>query len=277
MILDPLSYNLISGATAGYPGSVNTIGLSTGTIYGFRVSSGTAITSPAPPPYITQLPPASSIATTAYVNSADVSLNQDLQLTNGQYQTVGTGAGTGYKNYTTYYYGAGLLNTLNYSGITNTGYRYSQFSFKAATNTSPFTFIQFNVNNISQTITFPGGDTTKPTVGSTRLYFYYRVEDAANYGTFSASYINTTWLDANNTSPTVLNSSNYYNYTTYPVLSAGNAGTPNTFSGGTYTINCLCNALNVTAGNNYYVYFRVAAPMNEDFWFSNVSAQFTSS
>ena len=274
MILDPLSYDLVSGSTAGYPSSVATIGLNTGTIYGFRVSSGAAITSPAPPPYITQLPPASSIATTPYDNSANLTANQDLQLTNGQYQTKGTGAGTGYKNYTPYYYGPSQLNTLNYSGITNTGYRYSTFSFKVATNTSPFVFVQFKVNGISQTITFQNSDVTRPAVGSTRLYFYYRVEDADNFSSFDLTHVNTNWLDAINTVPPELNQSNYYNLD-YPAVSAGNANTPNTFIGGTYTINCLSIPINVTLSDNYYVYFRVCAPMNEDFWFSNVSAQFT--
>jgi hypothetical protein len=248
--------------------------LNTGTIYGFRVSSGTAITSPAPPPYITQLPPASSIATTPYDNSANLTANQDLQLTNGQYQTKGTGAGTGYKNYTPYYYSPSQLNTLNYSAIANTGYRYATFSFKIATNTSPFVFVQFKVNGISQTITFQNGDVTKPIVGSTRLYFYYRVEDADNISSFSISYVNTNWLDATNTAPPQVNQSNYYN-PDYPAVSAGNANTPNTFIGGTYTINCLSIPINVTSSDNYYVYFRVCAPMNENFWFSNVSAQFT--
>jgi len=195
-------------------------------------------------------------------------------LTNGQYQTKGTGTGTGYLNYSTYYYNAGLLNSLNYSGISASGYRYSTFTFKAAIGAA-YTHIQFVVSGISQTIYFPGGDQTAPTVGSTRLYFYYRVEDADNYSTFNASYVNTTWLDATNTSNPVLSSGNYYNYTTYPVLSARNGSIDSPFSGTTYTINCNLNSLTVVGGNNYYIYFRVCAPMNENFWFSNVTAQFT--
>jgi len=263
MILDTATNTLVT--SSAYPATILTIGLASSQ-FGFRINSGSVS---AGPPFTTALPPASVAATTAYDNSVSLVSNQDLQICAGFYQTK-TGNANGYLNYGTYY-----LNTLDYSGISATGYRFATFSFKAAQNTSPFTFIQFKLNGVQQSITFPASDVTKPTVGSTRLYFYYRVEDGNASTNFGAAYRNTTWLDATNTSAPLLNSSTYFDTT--KVLSAANSSTPNTFASQTYTINCSCNSLTVGASDNIYVYFRISVPMNETFAFSSVSCQFTSS
>jgi hypothetical protein len=264
-ILDQPSYNLITGAT--YPGSPQSIGVNT-TQYGFRISSGTT-PGPGGDTRTTALPPpSSSFVDTSYNNATSLVVDasmQDLQIANGQYQTNGTGAGSGYKNYTTYYYGPTQLNTLNYTTIGATGYRYAQFSFKVASS-GTYTNLQFLVTGISQTITFTG---SQPFVGSTRLYFYYRIEQTSTYNQFGASYPNTTWLDATSLSNPQVTSGNYYD--TSQVINAGNNSS---FGSGTYTINSLMVGLTVST-SDVYVYFRVAAPMNEDFWFTNVQAQFT--
>jgi phage terminase large subunit-like protein len=265
IIYDPLSYNLIM--SSAYPSAINTIGLASSN-YGFRISSGSVS---AGPPFTTTLS-GSVVALTAYDNTQSLNDNQDLQICAGYYQTK-TGNSNGYLNYGTYYYSPSALNILDYSGISETGYRFATFSFKADQNTSPFTFIQFTINGVQQPIIFPGGDPTKPTVGSSRLYFYYRIEDADASTSFDASHRNTTWLDATNTSAPLLNSSTYYDTT--KVLSAANSGTSNTFSSNTYTINCLCNSLTVGSYDTIYVYFRICAPMNETFSFSSISSQFT--
>ena len=200
---------------------------------------------------------------------SNTNYGQDLQIANGYYQTYGPSANSsnGYLNYTSYLYGFNTNNTLDYSTISNSGYRYATFAFKVASSGSQYTGITFILNNVAQTVNL--SNPSAPTIGSSRLYFYYRVEDATNYGSFSASYRNTTWIDPVNVGGTTVNSSNYYQISSTP-LSAGNTAS---FANNTYTIGCVCNGLTVNSGDTIYVYFRVCAPMSENFWFSYVTAR----
>ena len=273
-IMDQPSYDLLTGSTVGYPASIQSmIFTSTAYVYGYRISSGTT-PGPGGNTTTTTLPPASStFVTTAYNNATSLVVDasmQDLQMANGQYQTKGTGTGSGYKNYTTYLYGPTQTNTLNYSTISATGYRYAQFSFNVTPSATTYTAIRFIVNGISQTVNLTGG--LSPTVGSgpTALFFYYRIEQSSTYTSFSASYPNTTWINVGSNANPVLGATNYYNTT--QVVNGGNIMS---FSGTTLTINAQLFQLTVPTGtNDIYVYFRVAAPMNENFWFTNVQASF---
>jgi hypothetical protein len=204
--------------------------------------------------------------------------NIDLQICNGYYRTKkgisATSGGSnpvGYLDYSNYFYDLNTQNTVNYSTISETtGYRYATFSFKAAQNTAPYTKIQFSINGAS-TITIPQ-DATKPTIGSTRLYCYYRIENGdlpASYGlTFPK---NTTWFDALDNS-TPLSTNNYFNNEIVP---SAKGSTTNVYDGNAYTINCDCPSLVVGSTDNIYVYFMICAPMKEQFSFSSVSSKFT--
>lgn len=241
--------------------------------YGWRLGSQTATTygSPNSSAYVYTLPPGASYGQTIYDNSVLLTAtnNGDLQRVNGKYLTKGSSS-TAYLNYTSYYRTTTLFNTANYAGITATGYRYATFAWKVTNNTSNYTKVQFIINGISASISNPNG---LPTVGSTRLYLYYRVEDVANYGTMTATYRNTTWLDIN----AVTNPVSGTNYYTTTILDAKDTavGKDNSFSGGQYVVNGVTPSFNCLSGDNLLVYFRVCAPMNENFDFSSVQCNLT--
>ena len=271
MIIDYPTYSLIN--SSNYPTSVPTIGTSSA-LECCRIASLTAVTL-GTSSYVTTLPP-SQVNATTYVYDQTQSIlpsntnyGQDLQISNGYYQTYGpsVNSSNGYLNYNSYLYGFNINNTLDYSTISNTGYRYATFAFQVATSSSQYTGITFTLNNVAQTVNLT--NKSAPIIGSSRLYFYYRVEDATNYSSFSSSYRNTTWIDAVNVGGTTVNSSNYYQISSTP-LSGGNTSS---FTNNIYTIGSICNALTVNSGDSIYVYFRVCAPMSENFWFSYVTAQ----
>lgn len=266
MFIDKNSYDLITG-NALYPLTLSnqTIGLNSSK-YGFRISS--AIASGSAP--FTYLP--ASLSTTAFSNTSSLTGNEDLLIYDGLYRTRGADAtATGYIPYGSYVYTSApntvTSNTVDYSGILAVGYRYATFCFKVAAGS--YDYIQFKVNNCS-TVGSLNGDSSLPIAGSTRLYFYYKVEDAAATTPVSGG-ISTTWLDATSSENLIkVNTNNFYNNT---VLSARNSAS---YVNPTYTINCFCPSFTVLA-QNVNVYFRICAPMNETFSFQSVSAQFTTS
>jgi hypothetical protein len=234
-----------------------------------RVSSGTVSGSATTEPYL-YLP--TSINTTAYDQAQNLITNQDLQIANGLYQTK-AGSPNAYLNYTPTYYGPTSQNLYDYSNnssIPPTGYRYATFCLRPEVNNDEsYVRIQFQINNVQQTIAYQNGDGQLPMVGSSRLYFYYRIKDNRS-DTYSSSFMNTPWFDATKISD--FDVMTFFNNSL--VLSAGNGSV---YSGNTYTINCKVPQLTVRTAEIYYVYFRVCAPMNTAFSFSSVSAQFTRS
>ena len=113
-----------------------------------------------------------------------------------------------------------------------------------------------------------------PTVGGSRLYMYYRVEQQAAYTTFSAANKNTTWININD-STNGLTSGNYYDKT--QVLDGKNTalGYGASFSGSSYTVNGLLPSFNVGSGEGIYIYLRLGIPMNVDVNFTHVTASLT--
>jgi hypothetical protein len=266
MILDTPSYNLITNATL-YPLSIPSIGLES-TNNGWRIKSGTVSTTATTPPFT--LPDPTSFVTENYNHADSLIDNQDLQIYAGYYQSKGSGNTSGYLDYSTYLYGPSLTNTLNYNlNIPATGYRYATFGFRVAANAAQYNFIQFSLREVQQTVTFVNGtDYTKPKIGNTRLYFYYRIEDR-NDRTLKISGRSTAWFDA--TGLKDFSSSDFFD--TSLSRSAGTGTT--TYASNTYTMNCICNGMNVGASDLIYVYFRVCVPMNETFSFKYVSSKFT--
>ncbi len=264
IVLDDPSYKLIT--SSNYP-SVNGsyVGIGYSSTTGWRIGSGTATTIGSSS-YVSALPPTASYASTAYNNSQLLTTNQDLQLFNGKYRSKGSST-QGYINYSSYYQTTSTFNTANYSTISATGYRYCTFAWKVNTNASNYTKVQFQLlGNISNNVNNPD---SLPNVGSTRLYLYYRIEDSANYSTFSASYRNTTWIDINN-NVNGITSGNYYNNSIIVDGKNTASGYNNSFTGGVYTVNGLTQSFSVGASDNVYLYFRVCVPMNEDFDFDSV-------
>jgi hypothetical protein len=269
IIMDTPSYNLINSVV--YPSSIQSIS-STVVGYGFRIPSLIASVI-GTNGNVTVLPPSQPWANTQYlrtnpINGSD-NYSQDLQLVNGLF--VAKGSGYGYMNYFTYY-----NNTLNYSTISSSGYRYSTFSFQISTTSSlsQYNYIKFIVYGIGNNVTV---SSNVPTVGGLPISLLYRIEDTNNYTQFSvdntpSGYINTTWIDPTSISNNI-NSSNYSNRTV--VLTGGSTSlTPVSILGTTLTINCICGRpINIPTADNVVIYFRIGAPMSQNFYFSYITAQ----
>jgi hypothetical protein len=272
-ILDQPSYNLITDTTL-YPTTPNTTPISLAVeSYGCRIDSSFSYVGGSYNDNIPIVNPNPLLATTQYVQSKSLIQSQDLQLTNGTYQT--NTSSNGYLNYSSYFYGPTQQNSLDYSTTTiaNSGYRYATFTFKASNGGSSATYntIRFKVNGITslQTLALTG---TQPTVNSVPIYFAFRLTDDANPNTFNGSTNNTSWLDATNNAYTAVGAGNFNTSTAGSIFSA-NAITANTFSSGTLTINSVLYPVTFTS-SQVYVYFRICAPMNADFKFESVQAKF---
>jgi len=275
IIYDPPTHNLLNSTTFNptSPQSISTTTL----VYGFRILSQ-APKSGQTDSYYTELPPTTFNLNVSYNNTLSLltDAQYDIQLTNGTYQTKGT-TSNGYLNYNGIIYSSTLTNTLDYSTIPASGYRYLTFTY-----TVPFTSvnnIKFVVQNDSSTQIYSGSTNQQPYIGSSngsRIYFYFRGENSEKYTAqyFTADYSNSTWVDA--TIPTtssnpLITSQNYYNYIGIPLLSCG---ATLTYSTTTFTMVCpsTMGFSNSGGGGTNYVILRIALPMNSTFKLTGVQA-----
>jgi hypothetical protein len=111
-----------------------TLAAGSGSGTGYRVWSGQSNSLSVPPYAYLDTTPYSSIP---YDNSWDISSgsgtyipNQETQIINGAFRSKGT-TQQGYFNYSNFFYNATTKNTVNYSAISGTGYRFATFVWQA--------------------------------------------------------------------------------------------------------------------------------------------------
>ena len=294
-IFDQPSYNMIT--TPGvYPVTVPLVGnavagdssfINLANVVGCRIWTGVSsnVIVNSQPANVINLPPSLIYANVIYNHSWDITsttnegtydATQEIQIFNGSYNSKGTTT-NGYIDYTSYYISSSGFNTLDYSTIEGTGYRFATFCWKCnntGTTNIQYTNIVFKMNGIAQTITMPG-PSYAPLVNGVPIYFYYRSEDADNYQTFSASYKNSVWVDACSSNNKV-SAGTYWNingqiYASGTIL-GGKSAVVNTFANGTLTVNANMPAttFNVSSSKNYNIYLRIGLPMSVDMGFTNI-------
>lgn len=208
-----------------------------------------------------------------YDNSVDISIinspydySQELQISNGKFVTKSSAYG--YKNYNNYYYDNNLRNTVNYSTISATGYRYANFSWKSPTPnfSSVFSNLFINMTETNVQATYLNGSVYADSLSSKIIQLYYRFEDDTGL-TPSASTNSSYWINGNTTNGPTVGSGNYYisgltcNGGGYsPVLSSNNI---------LFKLK-LPNNINTTNANNITIYVRVGLPQDIDFSFGNI-------
>ena len=211
-----------------------------------------------------------------YDNKSSIysSYTTELLYLNGMYVTPSTTPNY-YLNYSNYY-----ANTVDYSSIRPTTYRYATFAWKVDplifTNTTTYGKITFNLNG------FSGGSTTNNifyTDASNPLFLWYRIEDSglltiATQSTFNN--ITSYWINANDsvTTGTLINSNNnyigvingYYIGTSQPaaIISGSNVTFPAKTAG--YDLSSVSSLF-----GSVYIYCRVGVSMNSNFSFKNIS------
>ena len=258
VIYDQPSYDLITGTT--YKSSIQTTDTNN-YIYGFRISSGSEVTS-GTFMYTTGFP-ASLTDVSGYNNNQLLSENQDLQIANGKYRSKGTDTNS-YLDYSNNYYTSSLKNTANYATIsTDTGYRYATFVWSVAnSNYDTYAKVSFIINGIDATI---NNYDSQPIVDNSNLMVYYRFEDIT--GTFPGN--SSTWFDINKSGDII----NLSTYNDSSKILAAKSSTSNTFSSNTYTMNGKVHPFSSNNDNNYYVFLRICVPITANFQFTSVQCK----
>ena len=241
------------------------------TVIGYRVTSATAGG--------TNVPPFNNVGTpyanTAYDNTADISSLQELQVSNGTFTTP-SGQTHAFLNYGTYYYSASSLNTLNYSGIGTSGYRYVTFAWRLqAASPLAYNTLSFIMNLTSVA---PTKTANVATVAGSPIRLFYRFEDVASSAPTDTSSVSSAWIDGNSlTSGFLVGSGNYFNPTTY--TGTPNYGLTNIVVNGTTSTTfteTVPTPLTITS-QTINLYCRVGIPMNSAFSFKYMSAVMTAS
>jgi hypothetical protein len=230
-------------------------------IVGYHISS--AVAGPSSVPTFTNggVP----YANTPYNHSLDITGIEDLQISNGVFTTplVQT---YGYTNYGTYRYIEGQSNTVNYTSISTTGYRYASFVW-AITPEPQSVYGSLSINlvnaplNIINNLAYVGSGTSNP------IQLFYRIEDAESPSPTNLGNISSAWINGNSTSGISSTAGNYYiptDYTLPPYYGL------NSINGTTF--NLKIPPLVIQNGKTVSLYCRVGLPMNVACSFSYVTA-----
>jgi hypothetical protein len=211
-------------------------------------------------------------ASTAYDNTLDITGTQELQTSNGKFTTpTGPGQTYAYKNYGTYYYASGSLNTLNYSGISTSGYRYVTFAWRvAASYPSVYNALAFRLYNTSG-VTITNG---KAYAGASQIQLFYRIEDTASSDPTDTSKYSSAWINGNSLDAPTTTSGNYYLPTTYTDAPYSGLLVSVSNQSGYTNFPVFIPPINVNA-QTINIYCRVGIPMGVNFSFSHVTAVLT--
>ena len=193
---------------------------------------------------------------------SDTTYGKELQIANGYFVTKAYSYG--YMDYSEMKYSSSLTNNLNYSSISNSGYRYACFSWKY-TYSSAAASITFTMNSSSGFTRGNSGGFNPLKANESPIQFYYKVEDSTG-GSGVTSY----WINGNDTTGlSPVNSSNYRAITNLH-------GIPDTFTPSGSTDSNLFRVLTVNPGASYttntILYCIIGLPMNVNCYFKYITA-----
>jgi len=262
-IVDGPSYVLLYTTLAQ---TLPTIAQGGASIAGYHVTSATVV-----PGAVASIPnftaSGTPYAATAYNNTSTIAGQEELQTVAGYFQSK-TSVDRGYLNYTGFAYDATNSNTVDYSAVTTTGYRYATFAWNVAASLTNYTSLAFTFHAVSPAITI---STSLAYFGTTLIQLYYRIEDSNTPTPTNLGNKSTSWIDGNSTAGTPAGSGNYYLPT--DLTQALNYGLT-TVTGTTapvFTVKVPA-ALTVTTNNTIRVYCRVGIPMSVQAKFDYVTA-----
>jgi len=197
-----------------------------------------------------------------YDNSVDITTNSELQFADNKFQTK-TGSTTAYLNYSGTYYLQNSTNSLDYSGISSSGYRFAAFQFSTGPPSSGnYSSITFTVSGLSPGFSINASGLAF--IGGEKILMYYRIGNGSL--STDGSTLVSNWISANDTSPSQVSSSNYYisgtSFYYGQLLNTSNSfkvGLPKPF-----------NSTNITGSLNYYCI--IGLPMSKQISFTSISA-----
>ena len=262
-IVDGPSYVLLYATLAQ---SLPTIAQGGASIAGYHVTSATVF-----PGAVASIPNFTAggtpYAATAYNNASTIAGQEELQTVAGYFQSK-TSVDRGYLNYTSFAYDATNSNTVDYSSVATTGYRYATFAWNISSSVTNYTSLAFTFHAVSPAITITG---SVAYFGTTPIQLYYRIEDSNTPTPTNLGNKSTSWIDGNTTAGTPAGSGNYYLPT--DLTQALNYGLTSV-SGSTapvFTVKVPA-ALTVTTNNTMRLYCRVGVPMTVQAKFDYVTA-----
>jgi hypothetical protein len=255
-IVDGLSYTLVYSTLPQILLAIANDGIE---VKGQRVKSGTAGAANVPPFNSS----GTLYATLPYDNTLDITSLEELQVSNGTFTTP-SGQSFAYIDYNLYYYNATLKNTVDYSVIPSTGYRYATFAWRISVGI--YNSLIFTLNTQS-TITITGN---LAYAGANPIQLYYRFENASSATpTGLSNPLTSAWINGNSQDGIRTTAGNYFtpsNYTQEPT--SGLVDPVNT--SGRFKV--FVPQLIVSSGF-VYLYCRIGLPMNSAFSFSYVTAK----
>ncbi len=198
---------------------------------------------------------------------------EELQIFNGKHYTRGSTL-TGYYDYRPFYYTQTLLNTVNYSGVAATGYRYATYcwSVPVLTGITQYSALTFTLYSTSPT---PAIITNSAYVGGQKMLVYYRFEDSASPQPTTADSVSSIWIDGNTQGATVT-SGNFFNPNDNSATRPGLILDP-VNSGGNTTFTMAVPKPFQAGSGTVYLYLRVGLPMAVNFSYSYAAATLTAS
>ena len=278
-IIDGLSNTLVY-TTLSTNLTATTISKSTSAI-GYRIWTAPPLNGSVNVPYYTYNNDGSTLySSIQYNNQWDISLSDggiggnlynpttELQVYNGAFRTKGTDT-NGYLNYSSYKYNSSSFNTVNYSSISTTGYRYASFVWNIAENTtSQYITLSFRVYGLTPT---PDLSTNYAYISGSLLRMYYRLENASTPNPSNETNISTIWLDANS-STNLVTSTTYYILPPDSSYVRGGYTSISNQSGYTQFNVLIPSPFLVNTGQTIRIYCRFGLPMDKNISFNYIQA-----
>jgi hypothetical protein len=189
---------------------------------------------------------------------------KELQIANGSFVTKESTYG--YKDYSTMKYSSSLTNSLIYSSILSSGYRFACFAWKL-TIYAGMQIITFTMNTASG-FTRSGSSGFQPLLGNTtEIPFYYKVEDSAGSGG-----LNTYWIKGNNSTGTKIDNNVLGSTTQSTTLFHGIPDSGYSTDTSSFKV-IFPNPSDGNYNTNTYLYCIIGLPMNVNCYFKYMTAQ----
>ena len=208
-----------------------------------------------------------SSVTTPYNHTYSIisgTYGKELQIANGSFVTKESTYG--YKDYSTMNYSSSLTNSLNYSSISSSGYRFACFAWKLTIYTGMQT-ITFTMNTPSG-FNRSGSSGFQPLLANTtEIPFYYKVEDSAGSGG-----LNTYWIKGNNSTGTKIDNNVLGSTTQSTTLFHGIPDSGYSTDTSSFKV-IFPNPSDGNYNTNTYLYCIIGLPMNVNCYFKYMSAQ----
>lgn len=202
-------------------------------------------------------------------------LSNELQVTNGAHRSKGTRTDC-YIDYRTKQYNATDFNTVDYSGVLTSGYRFATFAWKVSNQDSNFSVLRFTISYVpSQTDAISVSNNLLIFTGtSDTLKVFYRIEDQASILPTDGTSPTTVWLDANGTIANSATALTYYvdSTGTYQQVYGGVTSGASIASPTILFPSLFIPSFATPSSTDVRILCRIGIPMNRNFAFSQVTA-----